>query len=110
MKRSALMTCPVARTAALIGMPWTLVILRDLFVFKTRRYQDLLFSLEGISPNTLANRLKQLEQAGVVERKAYQDHPVRYCYRLTRKGRDLGPVLLAMKAWGEKHKGPVAQS
>ena len=103
MKRSDYDNCPVARTATLIGMRWTIVILRDLFLCETRRYQDLLESLEGISPNTLSNRLKLLEVAGIIKRRVYQDHPPRSEYLLTEKGRDLGPVLLAIRDWGEKH-------
>lgn len=103
MNKFDLESCPVAQTAKLIGTRWTLVILRDLFLAETRRYQDLLSSLEGISPNTLSNRLKTLEQAGIVKRRTYQDHPPRSEYLLTEKGRELGPILLAMRDWGEKY-------
>ena len=95
--------CPVARAAALIGAKWTIVILRDLFVCETRRYQDFLDSLKGISPNTLSDRLKMLEAAGVIKRQIYQEHPPRAEYLLTEKGRALAPVLLAIRDWGNKH-------
>lgn len=95
--------CPVARAAALIGAKWTIVILRDLFMNDTRRYQDFLDSLKGISPNTLSDRLKILEAAGVIKRRIYQEHPPRAEYLLTKKGHELGPVLLAIRDWGNKH-------
>ena len=72
MKETRRNPCPVARTAAVIGMRWTPVILRDLLLYRARRYQDLLISLDGISPNTLSERLKLLEAAGIVERQFYQ--------------------------------------
>ena len=95
--------CPVARTAGVIGMRWTAEILRDLFLQGPRRYRDFLDSLQGISPNTLSERLKLLEAAGVVERRFYRQHPPRAEYRLTGKGRALRPVLKAMHSWGETH-------
>ena len=60
----------------------------------------MLESLEGISPNLLADRLKRLEQRGVVERVFYSDHPPRAEYCLKEKGNELGPVIHAMAEWG----------
>jgi DNA-binding HxlR family transcriptional regulator len=91
----------VARAAAIIGSRWTALILRDLLVNKTCRYQDLLGSL-GIAPNTLSDRLKMLEAAGIIERRFYEDHPPRAEYLLTEKGRELGPIVRAMRDWGRK--------
>ncbi|MEM8813653.1 MAG: helix-turn-helix domain-containing protein [Pseudomonadota bacterium] len=95
--------CPVARTLDLIGERWSILILRDLFLEGPRRYQDFADSLPTISPNTLSLRLKTLEAAGVVERHFYSDHPPRAEYSLTQKGRELGPVLKSLRAWGQKH-------
>ncbi len=95
--------CPVERTAAVIGTRWTALILRDFFLHGPRRYQDLLASLNRISPNTLSERLKQLEGAGIVARRFYQQHPPRAEYLLTEKGHELRPVLEAMRDWGKKH-------
>jgi DNA-binding HxlR family transcriptional regulator len=95
--------CPVARTAAIVGTPWTALILRDLFVNGACRYQGLLDSLAGIAPNTLSERLKLLESHGIVERRFYEEHPPRAEYILTAKGRQLGPIIRAMREWGEKH-------
>jgi DNA-binding HxlR family transcriptional regulator len=97
--------CPVARTATILGMPWTALILRDLVLKGVCRYQELLDSLQGIAPNTLSERLKMLESHGIVERRIYEQHPPRAEYVLTPKGRELGPVIRAMREWGEKHDG-----
>lgn len=95
--------CPVARTLAIIGDRWTILILRDLLLDGPRRFLDLETSLSGISPNTLSARLKTLEEADVIERRYYEHHPPRAEYVLTPKGRELGPVLRALRVWGEKH-------
>jgi len=95
--------CPVARTLDIVGERWTVLILRDLFLQGPRRFQDLLTSLSGISPNTLSARLKRLEDAGIIAPRMYAEHPPRAEYVLTDKGRELGPVLKALRAWGERH-------
>jgi DNA-binding HxlR family transcriptional regulator len=95
--------CPVARTLEIIGERWTILILRDLILDGPRRFQDLLVSLSGISPNTLSARLKTLEDSGIIERRFYEHHPPRAEYVLTEKGRDLRPVLRTLKDFGLKH-------
>jgi DNA-binding HxlR family transcriptional regulator len=95
--------CPVARTVSVIGASWTCLILRDLLLHGARRFQDLQDSLEGIAPTTLSDRLRALEDNGVVERRFYSMSPPRAEYLLTAKGRDLGPIIGAMRAWGRKH-------
>ena len=95
--------CPVARTLKIIGERWTILVLRDLFRHGPRKFQDFEHSLTGISPNTLSARLKTLEDHGVVERRFYADHPPRAEYLLTEKGRELRPVVRALREWGEKH-------
>jgi DNA-binding HxlR family transcriptional regulator len=97
------MRCPIARTLDIIGERWTILILRDLVVSGPRRFQDLGASLGGISPNTLSARLKRLEEAGIVERRFYEQHPPRAEYLLTPKGRALDPVLKALLDWGRTH-------
>src|SRR5260221_7347249 len=92
--------CPVAKTMDLIGERWTILVLRDLFLNGTRRFQDFQRSLEGIAPNTLSARLKDMETSGLIERHQYSEHPPRLEYRLTEKGRSLGPVLKALRDWG----------
>ncbi len=93
--------CPVARALDVIGERWTLLILRDLFRYPSRRFQDLCDSLAGIAPNTLSARLKSLESDGIIERRFYAEHPPRAVYRLTDKGRTLGPVLRGLHRWCE---------
>ena len=88
----------------IVGERWTFLVLRDLLrECSPRKFQDLETSLTGIGPNTLSARLKRLEEAGIVERRFYEQHPPRAEYVLTEKGRGLGPVLLALKKWGEKY-------
>jgi DNA-binding HxlR family transcriptional regulator len=100
------MRCPIARTLDIIGERWTILILRDLVVGGPQKFQDFERSLTGISPNTLSARLKRLEEAGVVERHFYEQHPPRAEYALTRKGRALGPVLKALLEWGRTNTRP----
>jgi DNA-binding HxlR family transcriptional regulator len=93
--------CPVARALDVIGERWTLLIIRDLLRLGPRKFADLEASLEGISPNTLSARLKHLEDRGAVMKRLYEHYPPRAEYVLTDRGRQLGPVLLALKKWGE---------
>lgn len=95
--------CPIARSLAVIGDRWTILILRDLVRLGPRKFQDLERSLSGISPNTLSVRLKRLEEAGIVERRFYEQHPPRAEYVLTDVGEELRPVLRALFEWGRRH-------
>jgi DNA-binding HxlR family transcriptional regulator len=92
--------CTVARTLDIIGDRWTVLILRDAF-YGIRRFDDFVKDL-GIARNILAARLGRLVDEGVMERRRYQDRPPREEYRLTEKGRDLLPVLLALMRWGDR--------
>lgn len=94
--------CPIANTLDLVGDRWSLLIVRDL-LFGERRYGDLAGSFESIPTNTLADRLRKLEEAGIVAREQYSDRPPRYSYHLTARGRALGPVLEAIADWGLAH-------
>ena len=94
--------CPITNGLDIFGDKWTLLIVRDLILGK-RRYQDLISSPENIASNILADRLKKLEAAGLVNRQAYQQNPVRYEYVLTDKGKDLKPILQAIIRWGKRH-------
>lgn len=95
--------CPIACTLDLIGDHWTLLIVRDMMFFGKQRFEEFLESPEGISTNILANRLKSLEDLGLVEKRPYSNHPRRMNYQLTELGQSLRPVLKAMIAWGLKH-------
>jgi len=94
--------CPVACTLDILGDRWTLLVVRDLFAGK-KIYSEFQESPEKIPTNILADRLRRLTGSGIVEKKPYQQRPVRYEYILTDKGRDLGQVLKAVVQWGEKH-------
>ena len=102
----AQMECSVARTLAVVGERWTLLIVRDAFN-GVRRFDDFLDSL-GIARNILADRLQRLVEDGVLERRRYQEHPERFEYRLTEKGRDLYPLLIAMQRWGDRYQAGAA--
>jgi DNA-binding HxlR family transcriptional regulator len=103
MNRPLDIRCPVARTLDIVGERWTLLILRDLMIDGPRRFQDFQRRLGGISPNTLSARLKTLEDAGVVARRFYDQHPPRAEYVLTEKGEALRPTLRALREWGERY-------
>jgi len=92
--------CPVLATARIVSGKWTLLLLRDLAVGPCR-FTQLERSLEGISPRTLSQRLKVLEDEGIIQRKVYPEAPPRVEYRLTPKGRDIVPIVEAMRAYGE---------
>ena len=94
--------CPVACALDQIGEKWTLLILRDLTMHPSRRFQDFIESLKGCAPNTLSARLSSLEEAGMIERRLYEQHPPRMEYVLTAKGREVRPVLKALQSWGRK--------
>ena len=93
--------CSVARSLAVVGDRWTLMIVRDLFLGASRF--DTLQRQLGISRTILTDRLGLLEKEGVVRKLAYQDKPVRYKYLLTEKGLDLYPVIIGLMHWGDKH-------
>jgi len=93
--------CPVARALSVIGDRWTLLIIRDCFLGKSR-FEEFQASL-GLTRHVLSARLKRLVGAGVLERNLYCERPRRYAYRLTARGRDFAPVLTGLKDWGKTH-------
>ena len=97
-------TCSIAATLELIGERWTILILRDAFL-GVRRFDDFQGRL-GIARNVLQSRLERLVAEDVLQRVEYQERPRRFEYRLTPKGVDLWPVLVALLKWGDKHAYP----
>jgi len=91
--------CPVACSLDIFGDRWTLLIVRDLFLGRTR-FKDFTASPEGIPTNILADRLERLLETGVVEQIPAEDGTKRLAYRLTEKGKALRTVLEAMRDWG----------
>lgn len=96
--------CSIARALELVGERWTLLIIREAFL-GTRRFDDFQRML-GIARNVLQARLERLTDAEIMRRVAYQERPVRYEYRLTKKGVDLWPVIVALLKWGDRHAAP----
>jgi DNA-binding HxlR family transcriptional regulator len=92
--------CPIALTLDIVGDRWSLLVVRDLMMGKSR-FSEFLASPEGVTTNILADRLKRLEAEGLVTRRLYQERPNRYAYRLTDKGRALVPVLQAICQWAQ---------
>jgi DNA-binding HxlR family transcriptional regulator len=103
-KSFADMDCSVAQCLEVVGEWWSMLVVRDAFLGVSRfdAFQERL----GISRNILQQRLTRLVDAGVLQREPYSEHPLRYDYRLTEKGRDLWPVLTAMRQWGDRHSAP----
>ena len=94
-------SCSIARTLAVIGDRWSLLILRDCFL-RVRRFEEFQAKL-GITRHLLADRLKKLVRFGVLRRTPYQTSPKRHEYILTQKGLDLYPILMAIVHWGDVH-------
>ncbi|MBR8040832.1 helix-turn-helix transcriptional regulator [Burkholderia cenocepacia] len=105
------LNCSVARTLAVLGDRWTMLILRNAFL-GCRRFDAFQTQL-GLTRHVLAERLARLVDEGVLVKRAYQERPPRFEYRLTEKGLDLYPTLLALMAWGDRWKddgqGPPVQ-
>ncbi len=95
--------CPLTNTLDLIGDKWTLLVIRDMLFLKKKAFQEFLKSPEGIATNILTERLQRLQEAGLIEKRPYTKTPVRYEYRLTRRGEDLRPLLMEMIRWGNAH-------
>ncbi len=98
------MNCSIAQTLEVVGEWWSLLIVRDALLGVSRfdEFQERL----GISRNVLNDRLTRLVAEDVLEKVLYQEHPPRYDYRLTDKGRDLWQVLNAMREWGDRWSAP----
>jgi DNA-binding HxlR family transcriptional regulator len=98
------MHCSVAQCLEVVGEWWSMLIVRDAFL-GVRRFDDFQSRL-GISRNILNQRLAHLVKEGVFAKVPYSEHPPRYEYRLTDRGRDLWPVLTTMREWGDRHAAP----
>ena len=92
-------SCSVAATAEIIGAKWTALLVHDLSE-GPRRFSELEHSCAGISPRTLAERLRALEHEGIVARHSYAESPPRVEYELTEKGAALLPIIDAMRGFG----------
>ena len=108
--KKELPACPVETTLTMISNKWKVLILRDLLT-GTKRFGELKKSLTGVSQKVLTSQLREMEENGLVERKAYPEVPPRVEYTLTETGysltplgRSLQPIMDAMRVWGEHYK------
>ena len=102
-KSPSILECPVGRAVETVGEWWSILILRDAFQGATK-FDEFSQSL-GIAPNILSRRLAHLTESGMFVRRRYHQRPPRYEYVLTDKGKSLGPIVKAMRDWGNKHLG-----
>ena len=93
--------CPVEHTLSVVGGTWSTLVVRDLLGGR-KRFGELRSSLGRVSPKTLAENLRRLEDQGLLTRHAYAEMPPRVEYELTDHGRSLEPVLSALWEWGER--------
>jgi DNA-binding HxlR family transcriptional regulator len=107
--------CPISLSLELLGDRWTLLIVRDIVFAGKKHFREFLQSDEAISSRTLAERLQNLQDEGILTRHDDPDHKLKAIYRLTEAGIDLVPVLAALGLWGSKHRpadpelGAIAQ-
>jgi DNA-binding HxlR family transcriptional regulator len=96
--------CPILYVLDILSAKWTIEILREMFIkpTRTRRFLSL---IPGLSMKTLRERLKALEEQGLIKRTVYPDTPLRVEYSLTSKGRELYQVLLSLKVLGSRWLG-----
>ena len=101
--------CSVAGTLEIMGERWTMLVLRESFL-GTRRFEDFQRNT-GCARNILSDRLQNLVSNGILERRPYNDRPPRFEYRLTQKGIDLYPAIIALMQWGDRYvagaRGPA---
>jgi DNA-binding HxlR family transcriptional regulator len=107
-KNLSAMPCPIARSLERVGEWWSILIMRDA-LHGLKRFDEFQNSL-GIAPNMLTRRLDSLVEAGLLARRRYSEHPPRFEYVPTARGRDFRPVLVALLAWGNKHFAPEGES
>ena len=105
-KTMTLPACPVETTLTLIGDKWKVLILRDL-MDGTKRFGELKRSLAGVSQKVLTAQLRDMENAGIINRKVYPEVPPKVEYSLTELGESLRPVIDVMRNWGEEYKKKI---
>jgi DNA-binding HxlR family transcriptional regulator len=94
--------CPIKTSLGVLGKKWTMLIIRDIGVYKITRFNRLLESIAGITPRVLSMRLKELEKKGFIERAEERRSPMIVQWKLTEKGKDTLPVLMQLVAFGSK--------
>jgi len=99
--------CPVETTARIVGGRWKGAVL-DQLLQGTKRFSELKRAIPGITQRTLAQQLRELQSAGIVDRTVYPDTPPRVVYAITPLGKSLRPLLDAMCHWGKSHSAAMA--
>jgi len=99
--------CSITDALGIARDRYALLVVRELR-FGCTRFSEIL-ATTGAPRDVLTSRLRKLEQASIIERHPYCEHPPRYEYRLTQSGRELLPVLMALKEWGDRHINPGAE-
>ncbi len=94
--------CPIATSLGVLGRKWTILILRDMAMMKLERFNQLLKSTPGLTPRVLSNRLRELEEEGMIERIEQRKGPNFTRWALTEKGNDTIPILMRFAAFGSK--------
>jgi len=94
-------SCSIAAALDVVGEKWSLLVVRELFL-GVRRFSDIATNT-GAPRDILTARLRRLEEQGVITRRAYNERPPRYEYVLTDAGKDLRPVIMSLKHWGDTH-------
>jgi DNA-binding HxlR family transcriptional regulator len=97
-------SCPISIALETLGDAWSLLIVRDLMFKDRQTYNEFLQGEEGIASNILADRLRRLEAAGIVEKQRDASDARRFVYRLSAKGIDLAPVLVELVIWSARHE------
>ena len=96
LKEFGMKNCPIDNSLKIIGKKFTMHILRNILLLKQKKFNEFLRSIEGINTKTLSIRLKEMESAGLIERKIIDERPLRVEYTLTEKGKSLEPILVQM--------------
>ncbi|MEM9326883.1 MAG: helix-turn-helix domain-containing protein [Bacteroidota bacterium] len=99
--------CPVSYALDFFGDKWTLLIIRDMALEQKRFYKDFLGAAEGMATNVLSDRLKRLEESGIVRSAVYEKRKTQKEYFLTQKGKDLIPILLEMMVWSYEYNNEL---
>ena len=94
--------CPIDNTFKIIGKKFTIHILRNMVILNQHRFNEFIDSIEGINPNTLSTRLKEMEKDGLIEKKVFNETPIRIEYNITKKGKALRPILEEMAKFSTK--------
>jgi DNA-binding HxlR family transcriptional regulator len=102
--------CPLNVCLEIFGDRWSLLIVRDLLFKKHYEFKDYLAAKEGIATNVLSDRLRRLEQHGIITRSAHPNDARKVDYRLSKKGLDLAPLLVEMVLWATKHEKAMART